>query len=1847
MINMSSKFFTLLEEIAELGSLQSPDFVAMVVPLLESVSDFHEQNKVALITSVEQIDVEGNQLRINSMGHPPLVATTPLFKKPKQQSVVEVTGKFTQTNNLEDQSIAYQGTSIQCDDKPIESALFCLNYKVWDYECGHYNPLTDIFALGQILASLAFGLDFREKENLELFVENRKKLYFLNRKLHPTILDVIFEMTNLYQEDRSASLAVLIAKLKNYREYNPENYIDLTQTEGFRKQDVSGRGNWILSKLKNRLFDISRRNKLLYFSERSNFLNLTISSVPLLLDHNNIREGDLIFWNDNIHKKIVKSNKLLLNSYIEFQENRFAAPTLNKIRLEARKSKNEYGFSQLRTVIAFIHWYNFKENREERITSPLLLLPTELVKKKGVEDQYLLEFPETEAEINPILSNYLKELYDISLPDFVDLESSSIGELVESIESQIARGNSGIRLDWRKTPRIQLIHSIAKKNFKLKNKKLANRSRGLDLRSFSYSYRSDDFQPLGVQIFDSRIRERNSALEYIINEDLLPEPSTAVDERARTFYTTDNEGEVNPLVWEIDSCNITLGNFNYRKMSLVRDYNDIINSSTEDDVFDCLFSESPKRLTSEVKDCFELENNYPIISSDPTQTRAVQIARSGESYIIQGPPGTGKSQTITNLIADYIARDKKILFVCEKRAALDVVYHRLKNRRLDELCCLIHDSQSDKKEFILNLKKSYEDFLKNKIDSAGVDKQRGKVIRGISQELSKLTYFHDTMKSGDVPLLELFAVLHCKTESQLLPSVEQLIELPDYSEWESNRAWLVEWQQLLVSNNFDAYISNYPFVQLDETIASSKDGKSRLLELLDRCTGLLDSFVELIDNDAIECPFQLATLGSTKVSRSGEASFQLYEWKNIFDFLSSTQGLIQAKKVAVYDKTSLEAGELKKHYEELEKVFVKKSSFQEKNRHWQTKPSEDEAEEALRQWQRHEKSFLRFVKPSYYRLKNQISLAYDFSAHTIRPEINTVLESLATEYALDRDIGNINTQVKGDFGISELADGFANIVSLQNSLKPSTIAWLSDSGPQIDALLSFRDSFNVLHKDAGSLFGAGGLFSLSDLDNKLSQGREALGSFSAFLPYIEKIKGLSDSLALCVYQKRWLIEDFDFNLAYKSLSDLYVKERQFSDMDEDGLRVSISRVNALLGKYYDSNVSSLRAKIREQFLNKVRITESVAAQLSPEEKILKKTYNTARKILENEFGKSMRYKSIRELASGDANVLITAIKPVWLMSPLSVSDILPIDANLFDVVIYDEASQITVEEGVPSLFRTKQTIVVGDEMQMPPTTFFSSNSGQDEDEEEAEEIIGMSMDADSLLNQSARKLSSVMLGWHYRSRRESLISFSNAAFYQRNLLTIPDSIIHQSANEVLAPVVDVDQTPDPETVLGRSISFHYLENALYEKRKNKDEATYIANIVSMLLRQDNDKSIGIVAFSMEQQSEIEAALDRLANTDSEFDTLLEQEYQREDEDQFNGLFVKNLENVQGDERDIIIMSVCYGYNEKGRMLMNFGPINRRGGEKRLNVIFSRAKEHMVIVTSIMPNEIKNDYNEGANYFKKFLSYAKYISDSRLAEANLVLDSMSSNPQEDIEIQRNPVVTQLRKAIEKMGFVTEVAIGQSHFKCDIAIKEKEGNRFSLGILIDKIEHYQNDNVLEQYCQKPSILNSFGWRTCSVYSKDWFEQPERVLEKIERQLRGENLELESELEGSGKVVDSQPDGGEASSEDESLEPKNQQIEPEIQVSKPEATKANNTKPNETKAEKGADEDAAFERYEFVGGSSSKYWQIQVSGADVVVQYGRIGNNPQSNTKSFPSEELAIKEKNRLIATKLKKGYLKPKT
>jgi predicted DNA-binding WGR domain protein len=351
--------------------------------------------------------------------------------------------------------------------------------------------------------------------------------------------------------------------------------------------------------------------------------------------------------------------------------------------------------------------------------------------------------------------------------------------------------------------------------------------------------------------------------------------------------------------------------------------------------------------------------------------------------------------------------------------------------------------------------------------------------------------------------------------------------------------------------------------------------------------------------------------------------------------------------------------------------------------------------------------------------------------------------------------------------------------------------------------------------------------------------------------------------------------------------------------------------------------------------------------------------------------------------------------------------------------------------------------------------------------------------------------------------------------------------------------------------------------------------------------------------------------------------------------------VKNLENVQGDERDIIIMSVCYGHDAGGRMIMNFGPINQRGGEKRLNVIFSRAKHHMALVSSIRYHDITNEYNDGANSLKNFLQYAEAVSKGDATAARRVLENLNPLSRKALAplSKGDAVVEGLAKALRSRGYAVDLNVGQSRFRCELAVRTNSESLYQLGILVDTDGHYANPNLLDRYLMQPSILRAFGWRFALVLTKDWYHNPDDVLSRIEKLLQGQEITEEPEPP-----------------EEEPAEPIPSAIQERAGIATPippglkqEATAAEDSSPAEPPPVPAlapavsAPAPGAARHFEFIGGASRKFWEISQSGNSFTVRFGRIGTVGQSQTKTFADEARAKREAASLIAEKLKKGYV----
>ena len=1829
-------FVEFLRRGCDAGGFGTDDVIGAFLPLLKQVYEAHQNGLVAPLDGPDGLQVDEIRLQIveGKMRLPRKNFSRIQELQKPAVTAIEVVGESRRIADLDEGHLTHTDLLIGVPGEEPKQPVYLLNYVCWEHQCGHHDQLTDIFSLGIVLASLACSLDFSDAQDLELFVRNRNNLFALNERLHPVIAGIIVQMTELNRHKRVQTVETVVLRLSNYRDQAADFTVDFQQLRGFRESAPRERGQIILTHLRNRLFEISRRNRLIHFRPTLQTLNLTLASVPLLLDHRNIKVEQLFLWHSKIAAAIAGGDSITLGSYVRFEDAPYASSVLDQIIATERRDRQEFGFAQLRLVLCFLRWHNLKETPEERIHSPLLLLPVELVRKKGVRDSYVLKPLTTEAEVNPALRHHLRQLYGLNLPEFIDLSETTMDAFHTLLAEQIRASEPGVTLRKHDRPQIELIHEKAKQRLDQfrRRQRLAGRAPAR-FESFDYSYEKDRFRPLGLQLFLRRVKPSPLPFAQVAGKAPAPRMPHIVDptepaaptghsEREKQFYAVkEPQGSGNPYEWDFDLCSLTLGNFNYRKMSLVRDYASLLEQTNAGQAFESIFSLQPRTQDPVPPAIKSMAEQFPVVDCDPTQTQAVARARTGGSYIIQGPPGTGKSQTITNLIADYVARGKRVLFVCEKRAAIDVVFHRLGRQGLDDLCCLIHDSQTDKREFIRNLKQTYDTFLGLPLDET-IDARRTELIRLMDIELAALRRWSDTLAAQiDGCSLSVRALL-----ARLIELKDVSVELdhlarewvPPYSQWQPHAELLHSLSAALARLNGSPAFAHHSFRHLTERVLGSPQPLALITataneasKLLARLGTALDALGETIQagnlRDAgasIDFAVQIANLAAAdaldllnpRATRTKKAVKAVREWRN------AQTALTKARAVTV---------------------------------HWRTKLTPTDTTTALAQSQSFEKSFLRWLQPNFWQLRRLLNESYDFSQHAVFPAWTQVLTLLAAEHAAAEEETGARLAVQEVFGevaVDTGVDWLENSAARFDVLPPaarSLHGYLLENPEAtyvVENLAATRSDLTRLQECLGLIMVDYATYDRNVLAEELRKLRADLVWLPDVLPILTEVLRLPADLQQALRRLPLSDGQLEAAMARQSYDAVARQDRAFEATGGGILARRIARLDEHYREWRGINARWIHQKVRREFLRKVQVSSTPAAQLSQVDKELKRLYATGRRELEHEFSKTMRHRSIRDLADDETGIVLRDLKPVWLMSPLSVSDTLPLAQDVFDVVIFDEASQILMEEAVPAVSRAPQIIVVGDEMQLPPTNFFSATRSTEEslgDDEETGAIVE-DLDAESFLTQAARNLPSTMLGWHYRSRSEALISYSNHAFYEGRLLTVPDQRVSGKTSAAIIVQQADDARANVAELLARSVSFHFLPTAVYESRCNTAEADYIARLLRELLGREDRPSIGIVAFSEAQQGAIESAVKRLGEDDTVFRNRLESEYEREDEGQFNGLFVKNLENVQGDERDIIILSICYGYDRNRRMLMNFGPINQRGGEKRLNVIFSRARKHMAVVSSIKHFDITNDFNDGAKCLRNFLEYSAAASAGDGVTARRVLQA--ANPLGPSRANATPsdiVTTQIAAALIAEGWTVDKEVGHSTFRLPLAVRRVEDDRYALGILIDDDRHYAQQDLLERYLQRPGILTAFGWRLTTVYTKDWLHDSDGVLRQILRALAGEK-EPEPEIpdEPLALMVEEPAAPYDASSAIATAPP----IIASVTTAKPFASASA----------------LSLRRYVCTEEGSSKFWEVSLADMELTVRFGRIGTKGQSQTRTFATAEAAQNEQAKLIRSKVAKGY-----
>lgn len=586
------------------------------------------------------------------------------------------------------------------------------------------------------------------------------------------------------------------------------------------------------------------------------------------------------------------------------------------------------------------------------------------------------------------------------------------------------------------------------------------------------------------------------------------------------------------------------------------------------------------------------------------------------------------------------------------------------------------------------------------------------------------------------------------------------------------------------------------------------------------------------------------------------------------------------------------------------------------------------------------------------------------------------------------------------------------------------------------------------------------LHSGDHLDELLTRNQLALGSYDALQNWLSYVR-LRDQLEgsgmgnLADAVEKFEIQIHQIEDAYRAgIFDVLAREILREDPELE--RFSGNSHEAIQEKFreYDNKLKQLQCEHISWKIDQRKIpVGNVAARVSE---------RTDRVLLEHECGKKTRHIPIRQLLYRACNALV-ALKPCFMMGPMSVAQYLAPGKITFDLVVMDEASQIKPQDALGAIARGSQLVVVGDPKQLPPTSFFDRLVDESEDDPTGIE------ESESILDATLPLFPARRLRWHYRSQHENLIAFSNHSFYESNLVLFPS----------------------PHNQTGRyGIQYFRVNHGCFVNRRNLAEAKIISEAVREHFRYRSEESLGVVAMNSEQRQQIERAIEVLAKDDPLF-----QEWLDKDTSRHESLFIKNLENVQGDERDVIFVSMTYGPQEPGgKVHQRFGPINSEVGWRRLNVLFTRSKKRMHIYSSIGSDDIiiGSTSKRGVRALRDFLSYCE------TGILHTTVPDTGKEPDSDFEIE-------VMNALRNEGFECIPQVGVAGFFIDVAVVDPENTgRYLMGIECDGATYHSAKSARDRDRLRQMILERLGWRIRRIWSTDWFKNPKGELAPIIREL-----------------------------------------------------------------------------------------------------------------------------------------------
>lgn len=1149
--------------------------------------------------------------------------------------------------------------------------------------------------------------------------------------------------------------------------------------------------------------------------------------------------------------------------------------------------------------------------------------------------------------------------------------------------------------------------------------------------------------------------------------------------------------------WEVKS-ELWLGQFSFTKFLLWKDLADRLDDLARNRVVRHLIQESGSPFPNPPEDIHaaELDDRFNPAeiccprSADSSQLAAVMAAAAGHDFVLEGPPGTGKSQTITNIIAHCLAHGKRVLFVAEKRAALDVVHRRLKEEGLAPFCLELHSNKSGKGDVLAQFRESLDfaalpaptDWTRHAAELQRLRDELNDYVRALHRRypcgLSAHACLDYLLPRQDEAVIQLdwpdfleCDAMHVETcrdaARQLAQRAELLGDVSTHplapvrsTEW--SPVWAERVRALLPVVAAHSFSAARAAADVREWLTYSSPSAARA-----ELTVLRAFAATLLDAPAVPAPF--ITANWTPLAKD------LDEWIRL-----ATERQTLRAQLADYDEVRLLALDL--------------AAFQQR---WQAAQSS---------W-----FLLKWVKIGS--LRRQLRTARNDGAKPVVDSLPAVLS-----HALRLREINASFAASAALASDQLGELWRNGEPTPEALTHAR-TWGETLHTQLVALAGHdRQRSESLRQQVASLFAAGvSTFAretdhgtrlshfihewdafetaLDEFANTTTLDRDRLDAapdyFGATAQLIAQIEsGWRHIRAWCSWQKaRASAEGSGLKPLCVAIGDGRVPvvdaaawfERSF----RRGLLDTIFGRDETLRTFFGHEHRGRIERFREFDQRITRLTRDlVRARLAagiprdqPDDVIPPAELGLLRK----EIGKKTRHIPVRQLLAR-IPTLMPRLKPCVLMSPLSVAQYLGADHEHFNVVVFDEASQIPVWDAVGAIARGRQLIVVGDPKQLPPTNFFNrSDDGADADDDSLIECEDLESILDELLSNGVRHK---RLQWHYRSRHEGLIAFSNRHYYENDLLTFPSPDVGQSG-----------------------VRLRFVD-ARYDKGKSRTNRGEAEALVAELTRRLRDpglgrRSFGVVTFSQAQQQLVENLLDEQRRLHPEIERHFDDNPPVEGEP----VFVKNLENVQGDERDVILFSVCYGPDDAGNVSMNFGPLNRDGGERRLNVAITRAKHEVLVFTTLRSEHIDlaRTRARGVRDLKLFLEYAERGPRALPATGGVTVapaSAFAAPPDSADEETRSTEFQQLIAShLRKAGHDVHCDIGCSGYKIDLAIVDPAApDRYLIGIECDGTTYQQAATARDRDQLRQLVLEGLGWNLHRLWTTDWWHDPEGELEKL---------------------------------------------------------------------------------------------------------------------------------------------------